>query len=228
LTVDIAGERRHDNLTTVVGPLLVTGRTVLPLLPAGSGGAFFAVPPAATIPQANTAEDIRTTAHMRRMHATSGGAERTHAGTVEVDRRRRRRRRDNPIADVAGERQHNNSTAAVRPLLGAERMASTLPPASSSGGFFAVPPAATILQVDAVEDNDNNGGKGGPAAAGGEEGQRRRAVGEGGGDYFGYRTGLVVCSMPTCWIQGDYWKFAKDVLYSSQTYSSYYLTKKLI
>ncbi len=52
LIVDVAGERRHNNSTAVVGPLLVAGRTALPSLPAGSGGAFFAVPPSATIPQA--------------------------------------------------------------------------------------------------------------------------------------------------------------------------------
>jgi hypothetical protein len=40
-------------------------------------------------------------------------------------------------------------------------------------------------------------------------------------------TGLVVCSMLTCWIQGDSWKFARDIL-SSQMYTSYNLTKKLI
>jgi hypothetical protein len=57
LTIDIVGERRCNNSTAVVGPLLVAGRTASPLPPAGSGGAFFAVPPAATVPQANTAED---------------------------------------------------------------------------------------------------------------------------------------------------------------------------
>ncbi len=57
LTVDVAGERQRNNLTAVVGPLSVAGRTALPLPPAGSSGAFFAVPPAATILQANTAED---------------------------------------------------------------------------------------------------------------------------------------------------------------------------
>ncbi len=55
------------------------------------------------------------------MHATSGGVGRTHAGTTDVDRRRRRRRRDNPIADVAGERRHDNLTAAVGLLSGAGR-----------------------------------------------------------------------------------------------------------
>jgi hypothetical protein len=57
LTIDVAGERRQDNLTAIVGPLLVVGRMALPLPPTGSGRAFFAVPPAATVPQANTAED---------------------------------------------------------------------------------------------------------------------------------------------------------------------------
>jgi hypothetical protein len=57
LTIDVAGERRRDDLTAVVGLLLVAGRTALPLPPTGSDGAFFAVPPAATVPQANTAEN---------------------------------------------------------------------------------------------------------------------------------------------------------------------------
>jgi hypothetical protein len=55
--VDLMGERRRNNLATVVGPLSVAGRTASPLPPTGSGGAFFAVPPAVTIPQANTVED---------------------------------------------------------------------------------------------------------------------------------------------------------------------------
>ncbi len=55
--VDVAGERRRDNLTAVVGPLSVVGRKALPLPPASSGRAFFAVPPAATVLQANSAED---------------------------------------------------------------------------------------------------------------------------------------------------------------------------
>jgi hypothetical protein len=57
LTIDVTGERRRNNLTAVVGPLLVAGRMALPLPPASSSGAFFAVPPATTVPQANTAED---------------------------------------------------------------------------------------------------------------------------------------------------------------------------
>ncbi len=57
LIVDVAGEQRRVNSTAVGGPLLVAGRTALPLLPAGSGGAFFPVPPAATVLQANTMED---------------------------------------------------------------------------------------------------------------------------------------------------------------------------
>jgi hypothetical protein len=128
------------------------------------------------------------TAHARRTHATSGGAGRTHAGTADVNRRRRRWRRDNPIADIAGEQRRDNSTATVGPLLGAGRTASTLPPAGGGGAFFTVPPAATVLQADAAEDNDDDSGEGGPAVTGGEEGQRKRAVGEGGGDYFGYWT----------------------------------------
>ncbi len=54
--VDITGERWRDNLTAVVGLLSVVGRTASPLPPAGSGGAFFAVLPATTVPQANTAK----------------------------------------------------------------------------------------------------------------------------------------------------------------------------
>jgi hypothetical protein len=132
------------------------------------------------------------TAHARRTHATSGGAGRMHTGTADINRKRRRWRRDNPIADVAGERWRNNSTAAVGPLSGAGRTASTLPPAGGGGGaFFAGPPMATVPQVDAAEDNNDDGSKGGPAAAGGEEGQRRQAVGEGRGVCVGYWT----CSM---------------------------------
>ncbi len=55
--VDVTGEQRHDNLTAVVSPLLVAGRTASPSLPAGSGRAFFAVPPVTTVPQANIVED---------------------------------------------------------------------------------------------------------------------------------------------------------------------------
>jgi hypothetical protein len=57
--VNVAGELWRNNSTAVVGALLGAGRTALPSpsLPAGSGGAFFAVPPAATVLQANTAED---------------------------------------------------------------------------------------------------------------------------------------------------------------------------
>ncbi len=57
LTINVAGERRRDNSAAVVGLLLVAGRTALPSPPASSGGAFFAVPPAATVLQANTLED---------------------------------------------------------------------------------------------------------------------------------------------------------------------------
>jgi hypothetical protein len=179
-TIDVAQERRRDNSTAVIGPLLVAGRTALPSPPTGSGGAFFAVPPAVTVPQ-TPQRTIRTTAHAWRTHAMSGGTGRTHTGTVDVDRRRRRRRRDNPIADIAGERRRNNSTAAVGSLSGAGKTASTLPPAGVGGAFFTVPPAVTVPRADAAEDNDDNGGEGGPAAASGEEGQMRRAVGEVGG-----------------------------------------------
>ena len=48
---DIVGERRRNNLTAAVGPLLGAGRTASTLPPAGGGGAFFAVPPAATVRQ---------------------------------------------------------------------------------------------------------------------------------------------------------------------------------
>ena len=56
-TIGIAGVRRRNNLTVVVSPLSMVGRMALPLPPAGSGGAFFAVPPPVTVLQANTAED---------------------------------------------------------------------------------------------------------------------------------------------------------------------------
>jgi hypothetical protein len=55
--VDVAGEQQRNNMIAVVSPLLVAGRMALPSPSAGSGGAFFAVPPAATVPQANTVED---------------------------------------------------------------------------------------------------------------------------------------------------------------------------
>ena len=89
---------------------------------------------------------MRTTAHSRRMHAASGGTGRMHAGTANVNRRRRRRRRNNPIANVAGKRRRDNSTAAVGPLLGVGRTALTLPPAGGGRAFFAVPPRATVRQ----------------------------------------------------------------------------------
>ncbi len=100
-------------MTALVGLLLVAGRMVLPLLPADSSGAFFVVPPTATVPQANTVEENETTAHTRRTHMTSGGVGRMHTGTANINRRRCRRRRDNPIADVAGERRRNNLTATI-------------------------------------------------------------------------------------------------------------------
>jgi hypothetical protein len=50
LIADVAGERRCNNSTTAIGPLSGAGRTVLTLLPAGGSGAFFVVPPAATVP----------------------------------------------------------------------------------------------------------------------------------------------------------------------------------
>jgi hypothetical protein len=143
-TVDVAGGRRGDYLNAIVGPLLVAGRTALPTPPASSGGAFFAVPPAALFRKRMPRRTTRTTAHARRMHLTSGGAGRTHAGTVDVNRRRRQRRRDNPIVDIAGERQRDNSTAPVGPLSGAERTVLTLLPAGGGGAFFVVPPAATV------------------------------------------------------------------------------------
>jgi hypothetical protein len=55
--IDVAGERRRYYSTTIVGSLLVAGRMALPLPPANSGGVFFAVLPAATVLQANTAKD---------------------------------------------------------------------------------------------------------------------------------------------------------------------------
>jgi hypothetical protein len=101
------------------------------------------------------------TAHAQRMHATSGGAGRTQAGTTDVDRRRHRWRRDNPIADILGEQQRDNLTADVGPLSGVGRTAATLPPAGGGRVFFVVPPTATVLQADAAKDNNDNSGKGG-------------------------------------------------------------------
>ncbi len=76
--------------------------------------------------------------------------------TADVDRRRHRWRRVNLIVDVAGERQCNNLTAVVSPLLVAGRRALPSLPAGSGGVFFAVPPAATILQANTMEDNKDN------------------------------------------------------------------------
>ena len=50
LIMDVTGEQQRNSLAAIVSLLLGAGRMALPLLPASSGGAFFAVPPAATIP----------------------------------------------------------------------------------------------------------------------------------------------------------------------------------
>jgi hypothetical protein len=55
--MDVVGELWQDNSTAVVGLLLGAARTASLSPPTGSGGAFFAVLPAATVLQANTAED---------------------------------------------------------------------------------------------------------------------------------------------------------------------------
>ncbi len=55
--MDLAGELWRDNLTAKVDLSLGAGRMASPSPPAGSDGAFFTVPPATIVPQANTAED---------------------------------------------------------------------------------------------------------------------------------------------------------------------------
>jgi hypothetical protein len=112
--------------------------------PASSNGAFFAVPPNATIPQANTAEDNEDDCACAENARNERGVGRMHAGTADVDRRMRQQRRNNLIADVMGERRHNNLTTAVGPLSGVGRTTSTLPPAGSGRVFFAVLPTATL------------------------------------------------------------------------------------
>jgi hypothetical protein len=104
--VDVAGERWRNNLTAVVSLLSGAGRTASPSPPTGSGGAFFVVPPAATVLEANTAEDNKDDcACVEDAHSKRGCGE-------DASRDRGRQQEEAPAEEGQPDCRHRGGAAA--------------------------------------------------------------------------------------------------------------------